>query len=428
MGKVVGCALCHTSAPALNLYGADVAFALFDQGYDGTVESFLLELPAALTAVEPLDSDGVDELANLSNLEEIQLGTFPGDPQSAFSFAQSQEGFDPVFAYKRAKVAFCGEPPDHAELLDVPTEPTAGRAAVAAVTAACLSSDYWRNEALHRIADGRVRPQAAVGYDVGNSFSLGDYRYDYRLFSHALTDDRDARDLLVADYHVEEDGQLRTDTFNALAVGGNNGQPLARDRRAGMITTTWFLAIHTMFSEMPRTTAAQAYRAYLGQDIALSEGILPVANEPRDVDFKGVQEEECMRCHSTLDPLTYAFAYYRGINGFQTGTFSRTLGESVRAGNGGGTTAVLFDVDLDADPSTDPAEVGVVGFAQQAANTTAFARTVVFFLAQHALGRLPSPEDTLELLPLVDRFRTVHDHQAALVIADIVQTDAFGRP
>ena len=57
-------------------------------------------------------------------------------------------------------------------------------------------------------------------------------------------------------------------------IGG--GQPLDVEHRAGMITTQWFLVINTMLSDLPRTTAAQAYRSYLGEDIARQEGIWPV--------------------------------------------------------------------------------------------------------------------------------------------------------
>ena len=39
---------------------------------------------------------------------------------------------------------------------------------------------------------------------------------------------------------------------------------------------------------------------------------MPVAGEPADVDHKGVQQARCAGCHSTLDPLSYAFAKYEG--------------------------------------------------------------------------------------------------------------------
>ena len=88
-----------------------------------------------------------------------------------------------------------------------------------------------------------------------------------------------------------------------------------------MITTQWFLSINTMFSPLPRTTAAQAYRAYLGADIAQQQGIFPIAGEPLDVDDKGVRDAQCATCHATLDPLSYAFAEYQGISGASTGAF-----------------------------------------------------------------------------------------------------------
>jgi len=75
-----------------------------------------------------------------------------------------------------------------------------------------------------------------------------------------------------------------------------------------MLTTRWFLAKNTMLTPVPRTTAAQAYRAYLGYDIAKLEGLQPVAGEPVDYDRKRVTAEQCAVCHSTLDPLSYPFS------------------------------------------------------------------------------------------------------------------------
>ena len=72
---------------------------------------------------------------------------------------------------------------------------------------------------------------------------------------------------------------------------------------------------NTMFTSIPRTTAAQAYRAFLGYDIAKLEGLWPVAGEPADYDNKGVGAPACAGCHATLDPLTYPFSRYEGIGG-----------------------------------------------------------------------------------------------------------------
>ena len=80
-----------------------------------------------------------------------------------------------------------------------------------------------------------------------------------------------------------------------------------------------------MFAQLPRTTAAQAYRAYLGKDLAKGEGIVPVAGEPRDVDGANVAQGECAVCHSTLDPLAYSFSTYTGIDPIQAFLFN-TIG------------------------------------------------------------------------------------------------------
>jgi len=424
----VSCYACHTSPPALNSYGLSVVGALAEGGYTFSPREeetvFMSLLPAALRSVEALDSDE----DGLANLEEFLMGTMPGDARS-YDVAPVVEGaWDSAFAYRRASVAFCGAPPTYEQMQALPADETGGRAAVQTLLDVCLSSSFWRDEGLHRMADTRIRPQHAVGYDYGNPFSLGDYRYDYRLFSHALSGNRDARDLLRADYHLDPSGSPVQGAFNVPGAGGNLGQPLAPDKRAGMVTTAWFLAIHTMFSELPRTTAAQAYRAYLGQDIARSEGLRPVANEPVDVDLKGVTVRTCAVCHSTLDPLSYAFAGYHGINGQETGTFNTLRMAAVRNRNGGNTTAALLGVDLDADVLLAPANHGVTGWAEVAVADEAFARTVVFMLAETALGRTPTSRDTLELLPLVTRFRTTHQFVAEAAVRDIVNTNAFGRP
>jgi ribosomal protein L30E len=68
-GKSYSCSLCHTSAPTLNPYGAD----LLANGATGSNIN-----PATFVAVEGLDSDG----DGATNLEEITAGTLPGDDTS----------------------------------------------------------------------------------------------------------------------------------------------------------------------------------------------------------------------------------------------------------------------------------------------------------------------------------------------------------
>ena len=73
------CSICHTTAPTTNPYGAALV------GAGGTGGSIL---PAQFVAVEGLDSDG----DTFTNLQEINAGTFPGNPAS-FPVSQVGEWF-----------------------------------------------------------------------------------------------------------------------------------------------------------------------------------------------------------------------------------------------------------------------------------------------------------------------------------------------
>jgi hypothetical protein len=63
------CMICHTTPPTRNPYGTALANA------GGTANNID---PAVFVAVEPLDSDG----DGFTNIEEINAGTFPGNPNS----------------------------------------------------------------------------------------------------------------------------------------------------------------------------------------------------------------------------------------------------------------------------------------------------------------------------------------------------------
>jgi hypothetical protein len=341
-GKVVACTLCHDqiNPPSWNAFGRAVGAAL------ETGVSFEQSLPDALKAIEEDDSDA----DGVSNLDELLAGTLPGSassvtkpspgidagPTATTDGDTSNDGesatnpdfqvgrYDPSFAFKRITTLYCGRSPsfEQRESLRKASEDPAGvRKQLHETLDGCLKSDYWQKTILPRLADPKIRPQGSLGPDSkimfgGQKLSIADYYYDYRLWRWAMTENRDMRQLLTADYFVLEgpDGKLTT-TYDVVRSSGGigGGQPLPRERRAGMITTQWFLVIHTMFSALPRTTAAQAYRAYLGTDISAGEGLIPVPNEPVDIDKKGVAEARCAGCHSTLDPLAYAFMKYEGI-------------------------------------------------------------------------------------------------------------------
>ena len=73
----------------------------------------------------------------------------------------------------------------------------------------CLQSPWWEQVGVRELADPKIKPIRAVGADTnvvisGQRVVLADYAWDYRLWRWAMTDDRDVRELLRAQYHVDE--------------------------------------------------------------------------------------------------------------------------------------------------------------------------------------------------------------------------------
>jgi len=422
-GRVPSCATCHSSPPALNAFGAEVATSLYgDASYTFDDESYEALVPAHLALVEASDPDA----DGTSSLEEIELGTAPGDARSVPVVVPAPSGpenphfdvgqYDPRFAFRRVMNLYCGRPPTYEEM-EAHRAADDPLASVDDALAACLSSSYWRHEGLHRLGDKRIRPLEAVGYD--GIIPLADYAWDYRLFSHVLTDDRDARDLLLAAYHIDEEGRVVEGVVPPppSSLLGTGGQPLVPERRAGMITTQWFLMIHTMFSALPRTTAAQAYRAYLGMDLSRSEGILPVAGEPRDVDQKGVQQVVCAACHSTLDPLSYAFSTYNGIGDIDAIYDFEVTGAYDPTRTPYGESGMLLGEEV-----TD-----LVAWAEAAASSDAFRQNLARMFFAHALGREPIASEEDEFRAIWTAIRD-DGYSANKLIRRIVFSNAFGVP
>ena len=333
------CTTCHTTPPARNAYGMQVASAL-SPGTPRPLsdEQYLSGLPAALRAAESLDADS----DGTSNLEEFQAGTLHVDAtslpsrivgcdpeQRALASAQPWNtcAYDPAYALTRIGLDFCGQSPTRGELEAV-RGMSDWQMLLEQKLASCLDSAFWQGKdgVLWNLANAKILPESSLkSGDGAADITLADYEDDYNLFVYINTDDRDVRELLTAKYHAirQPDGALvrvdRTPVEDILARESDDNEDVAQlvpqDRRAGMLTTRWFLAKNTMFTPVPRTTAAQAYRAYLGYDIAKLEGLQPVAGEPVDYDRKGVTAEQCAVCHSTLDPLSYPFSRYDGIGG-----------------------------------------------------------------------------------------------------------------
>lgn len=436
------CTTCHTAPPQRNLFGAQLD-AQIAGARPLTDAQFLMALPAALAAVEAQDADG----DGVGNREELSVGTSPSDALSKPGEGKCPESIenngwdvcnrDLTYVFRKVHLDFCGRSPSRDELGDFKADPS--EAAIEAALAACLKTEYWigRDGAVWNLANRKIRPLASIKAGEGEGdIPLGDYFDDYAYFVYTQTGDRDAREVLTGNYFVAE---VRTDKgtvyepWNRTADaefelrGFGPAQLVNMQRRAGMLTHRWFLMSNTMFTGVPRTTAAQAYRAFLGLDISRLEGLEPVEGEPVDYDEKGVQEAECARCHSTLDPLTYPFTRYEGIGG---GT-GRALPFSYN-GNRHNTF-----VAVDGPGMADLPEAGVLfgqpvanllEWAQVAANSDAFARATLLDYWKLLFGEAPRPEETAEFDQLWQDFKTTHEYRVERMLHALVKTEAYGVP
>lgn len=436
------CATCHTTPPTLNLYGEDVADALLvGQERPLHEDEFLAGLPDALAAVEGLDSDG--DL--VPNLEEIMAGTAPSDASSTPSAVACVDedddgwnlcGYDLGYAYKKVMLDFCGRSPTLAER-EAFDEASSRQDALHAALDTCLDSEHWmgREGRVWNLANSKINPLQAVKAGVGpGPIPLADYDDDYAYFTWTQTGGRDARLVLTGQTFVSarwDGGRTvyeewdRSASEDVALRGEDRAQLVTAERRAGMLTHRWFLMNHTMFTGVPRTTAAQAYRAYLGYDLARLEGLDPVPDEPVDYDNKGVQADGCAVCHSTLDPLTYPFSRYEGIGG----GVGRSYSYAPQRMNG--------FTDVDGLSVANTPEEGVlfgqpvadlVEWAQVAANSEAFREATVEDYWRMLLGEEPRATELEEYLEVVDRFGGVHGYSVDAMLHDLIDTEAYGAP
>lgn len=432
MGRSIACAKCHESTQpvAWNSYGGAVLAALAGGSFEDDLE-------AALAAVEDEDSDG----DGLTNLEEIELGTNPGDPLSSWMPRPEPDGdgnpvydvggYDPAFAYKRLQILFCGQSPSFEQQQDFAAlEAGEHEAVLHEALAECLESDFWVHEALRELANPKIRPVRAYGRDtevaiMGFKITIADYDWDYRLWQYILTGDRDARELLTAQYHVgvADDGSFEvvegTIPTPPMLFGG--GQPLEPEFRAGMLTTQWNLFLNIMFAAVPRVAAGHAYREYLGLNLSLLEGVRPVQGEPLDIDAKGVADAACAQCHSTLDPLSYAFSFYEGIDIEhldRTGTYRpERPAERIPAWEEMAPQAVI----LDQDASSLVEQAGIM------ANSPEFQRTLAATFFEYAVGHEPQPDEVVEFEALWTSM-PADGYSANRLLHRLIDTEAFGAP
>jgi hypothetical protein len=432
-GKVPACALCHesTDPPSWNHSGLAI------KGQLTAGQPFDRALPAALAAVADDDAD-MDGVTNLAELERGSLpsvaDTMHAAPSGELDNPRYRIGaYDPAFAFRRVSTLYCGRSPTYDEattfVVGAPDDATLKQRIHDALDR-CFQSDYWRNEGLMRLADKRIKPVLAFGKDTDITLFdyrlvIGDYYFDYRLWRYALSEDHDMREMLTAQFHLleAEDGTI-TKVSGTLKQADETafagGQPVPDDKRAGLLTTQWFLAYNTMFSPVPRVSAAQAYRSYLGADIANNEGLRPVAGEPVDIDNRGVDAARCASCHSTLDPLSYAFTEYTGINQsvLAFGTYDPARPRNLIPGwNPAVQKSMLLGKPV----------ANLVEWARVAAESDEFKRNIADMFFKQALGRAPLPEERAEFDALWQSAEG-DGYSANRMLHRFVDSNAFGSP
>jgi hypothetical protein len=444
------CTTCHTAPPALNAFGASVSAKLAVGATRPLAdETYASGLPQALREVAALDADG----DTFSNATEIAAGSDPADPKSTptkTACAGNTEagwnlcGYDPAYTYRKIVSDFCGRGATFEERATFATQKDS-KAFLHATLNTCLTSEYWqgRDGVVWNIASPKIRPIQSIksGKD-GGPVPLADYYNDYALFVYAETGDRDARDLLRAQYLVSASENLPTTytRFEATPIAdakarGASGETVEVSKRAGMISSSWFRTINTMFTSVPRTTAAQAYRSYLGFDIALLQGLqAPVAQtaaEPVDYDGKGVRAKGCISCHQTLDPLSYPFSRYEGIDADDKSLSSEAFFNSYRPDR------MLRFVPAEGPKLLDVPEQGIlfgkpvndlVEWGKVASESDAFAQKTVLDFWRVLFGGDPTASETATYTKIWQRFRNENGYQVAKTLHDLIETEAYGAP
>ncbi|MEM9493359.1 MAG: hypothetical protein AAGC55_29695, partial [Myxococcota bacterium] len=284
----------------------------------------------------------------------------------------------------------------------------------------CLDSEFWlgKDGALWQMAHDKIRPVGSLkaGEDPG-ALPLSDYYDDYHLFMYAYTDGRDVRDILLADYFVQ-----RSDSPTRYSqVSDRSGQLVQTARRAGLLTSNWVLVYNVMFTALPRTAAAQAYRAFLGLDIARQQGLYPVAGEPVDYDAKGVAAPACAICHSTLDPLSYPFKNYSGFHPPAFRYFENRI-ETHFLDEGPNMASMPESGAIFGQPVSDLLE-----WAQIAANSEQFLAATVRDFWALLVGAEPTP-DNAEFEGLWRGLRDDHQYSVEHMLHDFIETEGYGVP
>ena len=425
-GGATSCATCHVAPPERNVFGSAIeanllpgtARPLTDDQYAGALDD-------ALLAIEDLDSDG----DGFANLVEIEAGAEPGNALShpeedggecvSGNPAYDVCGYDRRFAWKKVHLDFCGFSPSFEELEYFDGAGDAEQEAmIHDALEVCLDSEFWRGKdgVLWQLANRKIRPlRTFQGENI-------DYENDYNLFTWTQIDGHDAREVLTADYYVLRDDSVSPPAYSTASSTPTEGL-VPVDRRAGLLTTRWTLFYNVMFTALPRTAAAQAYRAFLGADIARMEGLYPIAGEPVDYDAKGVAQAACAACHSTLDPLTYPFRNYNGIGTPNPVTYVDDRLEQFFSNE----SPIIGDTPESGYIFGQPV-ANLNEWADVAANSPQFADATVMDYWKLLVGRAPEQAELAEFQALSQSFRTTDGYSVEAMLHNLVTTEAYGAP
>jgi hypothetical protein len=486
------CATCHTGAPSLNPYGSCLKDAI---GRAGSVD-------AAIKAVMRNDCDG----DGASNFDEFVSGTAPGVADESQKSRPGDDrscdargagsgynlcGYDHDYAYKRVYQDFCGISPTFEAFQEFKELPlTDKEQRIASTVDACMKSNFWRGKGgiLWDMAGVKVRPLSVIkAGDDGGEIPLADYYDDYNLYIYHHVDDADVRGVLTANYYVTrrdgaetsytptENVPLTTKKAGVLAVTGSfynsTQQFVPKDKRSGVLSTSWAQNGLTMFASIPRSTAAHFYRVYLGLDISKNQGLVEPGSNFRLVDYdnKDVTRPACAACHRSLDALTYPFTKYNGLTfqilgrdinsagGFVGGAVGGTvslppfLASIVQGGSSafGGDLLLLgeynenrmkilakMNATTEPNLASTPSSGFILGrpvntlpeWGRVAANSNEYARQIVHDYWRQLIGEEPNAETEDEFESLVENLKTKHNYRVRNLLLDLVTRDAYGAP
>jgi len=431
-GKLAACQTCHVEGGStkVNAFGSAVRAGLLAETAAPFDDSeFTLHLDDVLASIELDDSDN----DGFTNLDELSQGSYPGmdtslpsepscpsDPSSyPYTFCQ----YDYDFALQRVSIDVCGHRATFEEVEALMATGEDGkRQAIHDKLDACMPTEFWKGPTgqLGELAHRKVRPVTGLQ-------DFADFIPDYSLFIHANTGDRNVQEVLVAQYLVSVTITPEGESIYSV-VDSLPEQPLQADKRAGMLTTPWGLFYNTMFTAIPRSTAAQAYRAFLNMDIALQEGLIYETPEPTDYDGAGVTADACIGCHRTIEALAGPFSRYNGLQ------------------EGNGTTFFQYDANrlepfagLYPDLPNMPESGYLLGqpvdnlleWAEVAANSDEFYQAVTEDYWKLFVGSPPTPEKPAafeEYTALWQSLRDDDGHQVTKMLHRLIDTEAYGAP